>query len=117
MAAHIITFKDPFRATTEFRFRELESFVQITQQACEEVARQENGILEETISGILKENESANPTDVALFQMHSVAEYVHTHHDAIPRIAAGVSKPAKHQKVWPNATRPSKWTEEVVAPS
>jgi hypothetical protein len=56
MAAHIIRFKDPFRATTEFRFQELESFIQITQRACEEVARREKEILEETISAILKES-------------------------------------------------------------
>jgi hypothetical protein len=85
MAAHIIRFKDPFRATTEFRFQELESFIQITQRACEEVARREKVILEETISAILKESALENVTGTAAFQMNSVAEYVHTHHDAIPR--------------------------------
>ena len=85
MASHTFTLKHPFRATTEFRFQELESFIQITQRVCEEVAQREKGILEETISAILKENASENLTDVAAFQMNSVAEYVHTHHDAIPR--------------------------------
>jgi hypothetical protein len=85
MAAHIITIKDPFRATTEFRFQQLESFIQITQQACEDVAQREKENLEQAISRILKENESADPTNPALLQMHSVAEYVHTHLDTIPR--------------------------------
>jgi hypothetical protein len=85
MAAHIIRSKDPFRATTEFRFQELESFIQITQRACEKVAGREKEILEETISAILKESALENLTDAAAFQMNSVAEYVHTHHDAIPQ--------------------------------
>jgi hypothetical protein len=37
---------------TEFRFQELKSFIYITQRGCEEVARREKGILEETISAI-----------------------------------------------------------------
>src|ERR1700730_11894206 len=85
MAAHTFRLKDPFRATTEFRFQELESFIQITQRACEEVARREKGILEENISAILKESAPENLTDAATFQMNSVAEYVHAHRAAIPR--------------------------------
>jgi hypothetical protein len=85
MATQIFTLKDPFRATTEFRFQELESFIHITQEACEEVARQEKGVLEETISGILKENAEVDPAEAAHVSMYPVAEYVHTHHDAIPR--------------------------------
>lgn len=85
MAAHTFTLKHPFRATTEFRFQELESFIQITQRACEEVARREKGILEETISAILKESTLENQTGAAAFEMNSVAAYVSTHHDTIPR--------------------------------
>jgi hypothetical protein len=85
MASHTFTLKDPFRATTEFRFQELESFIQITQRACEEVARREKGVVEEKISRILKENAAADPAGAAHISMHPAAEYVHTHHDAIPR--------------------------------
>jgi hypothetical protein len=84
MAAQTFTLKDPFRATTEFRFQELESFIHITQQACEEVARQEKGDLEAKISRILKENPAAKP-EAAHDWIYPVAECVHTHHEAMPR--------------------------------
>jgi hypothetical protein len=50
-----------FWVKTDLRFRELECFIQIAQQACEETALRQKEILEAEIHWIIKENRSANP--------------------------------------------------------
>jgi hypothetical protein len=86
MRAHEFTFKDPFWVTAEFRFSQLESFIQIALQACKAAARQEKRILEETLSDIIKETRVVEPKDIfAVPHFHRIAEHVSAYHDTIPR--------------------------------
>jgi hypothetical protein len=87
MAAHIFKKKDPFRIEVALRLWELESFIRISQDACEESTQRTKTELEEAISKTLPEDPSMDRA-VAVFTHHPVVDYVVAHHEAVPRYLA-----------------------------